>query len=89
MPYIEQDKRKLLDSAWEPTHSPSFKPVTAGELNYRITDCIMSYLGVELSYEKINEVIGVLECAKMELYRRVAVPYENVKCDLNGDVYYP
>ncbi len=32
-------------------------------------------------------VIGVLECAKLELYARVVRPYEDVKKMLNGDVY--
>jgi len=31
--------------------------------------------------------VGVLECAKMELYRRVAAPYEDKKKEENGDVY--
>ena len=29
----------------------------------------------------------MLECAKLELYRRVAAPYEDEKIDQNGDVY--
>ena len=41
----------------------------------------------EVRYSKINALIGVLECAKLELYRRVAAPYENDKIDENGDVY--
>ena len=40
-----------------------------------------------LKYSEINSVIGVLECAKMELYRRIAAPYEDKKCEENGDVY--
>lgn len=40
-----------------------------------------------LSYADINEAIGALECAKLELYRRIAVPYENRKLAENGDVY--
>jgi len=40
-----------------------------------------------LSYTQINAVIGVLECAKMELYRRIAAPYEDKKSRESGDVY--
>jgi len=40
-----------------------------------------------LTYQTINDVIGALEGAKMEFYRRVAVPYEEGKIILNGDVY--
>jgi hypothetical protein len=39
------------------------------------------------NYANINEVIGVLECAKLEIYRRVAAPYEDEKIDQNGDVF--
>jgi hypothetical protein len=35
----------------------------------------------------VNEAIGVLECAKLELYRRVAAPYEDEKIAESGDVY--
>lgn len=38
-------------------------------------------------YDSLNAVIGVLECAKQEFYRRAAVPYENQKITENGDVY--
>jgi len=61
---------------------------TPGELNYMITIMIDQYLNdKKLSYTSINEVIGVLECAKLELYRRVALPYEDTKIQQNGDVY--
>ena len=32
-------------------------------------------------------MVGVLECAKLELYRRMAAPYEDEKIEDNGDVY--
>lgn len=59
-----------------------------GELNYMITRMIDQYLkDNNLNYESINAVIGVLECAKLELYRRIAAPYEDIKIAQNGDVY--
>jgi len=36
-----------------------------------------------------GDAIGALECAKLELYRRVAAPYEDTKIAENGDVYDP
>ena len=64
-------------------------PQTAGELNYLITTNVLRYLhgAPKLSYAEINAVIGVLECAKMEFYRRLAAPYEDTKIRENGDVY--
>jgi hypothetical protein len=59
-----------------------------GNLNFIISTVANMYLEANgLSYTKINEVIGVLECAKLELYRRIAAPYEDSKIDENGDVY--
>jgi len=40
-----------------------------------------------MNYRNINELVGVFECAKLELYRRVASPYEDEKIQSNGDVY--
>jgi hypothetical protein len=62
-------------------------PDTPGELNFAITQLLLNYLDGGMSYTAINEVIGVLECAKLELYRRVAAPYEDKKKEENGDVY--
>jgi hypothetical protein len=41
----------------------------------------------DLSYRTINDVLGALEGAKLEFYRRVAAPYEDQKIQENGDVY--
>jgi len=79
MPYIVPSER----------HEP--KPVTGGpsDLNYTITRLCDAYICARggASYTLLNEVIGVLECAKLELYRRVAAPYEDKKLQANGDVY--
>lgn len=81
MPYITQEQRELFND-------PATKPTHPGELNYLITKLVDSFLvrsGV--SYTSINAVIGALECAKLELYRRVASPYEDNKARVNGEVY--
>ena len=81
MPYVDKEARVRLDGAAAPQN--------AGELNYVITRCVDEYLIQKgsLRYANINEVIGVLECAKLELYRRIAVPYEDGKKEASGDVY--
>jgi len=81
MPYIDQDRRSeiLIDST---------KISNAGDLNYYITILIDQFIHNKgKSYAVINEVVGALECAKLELYRRVAAPYEDIKIGQNGDVY--
>lgn len=80
MPYIAQHERDEAEAEG---------PSSPGQLNYLITKMVDSYLddGVQLRYRDINEAIGVLECVKLELYRRIAVPYEGAKLQENGDVY--
>lgn len=78
MPYIPQSDRSLVL-----THGAT----SSGELNYAITQLVTEYLGSSPTYVTLNAVIGALECAKLELYRRVAAPYEDRKKEENGDVY--
>ena len=40
-----------------------------------------------INYTLLNEIMGVLESAKQEFYRRMVVPYEDEKKEQNGDVY--
>jgi hypothetical protein len=84
MPYIETDRReKFRDLAVE----LGMEAVTVGELNYAISKILHTYLEHEQkTYAQYNAVIGVLECAKLELYRQLAAPYEDEKKDLNGPV---
>lgn len=59
--------------------------VRDGCLNYTITELIDHLY--ECNYKDLNAAIGVLECCKLELYRRVIAPYEDTKIVENGDVY--
>ena len=57
-------------------------------MNYLISAIIDQTLTRQgVRYQNLNAIIGALECAKLELYRRVAAPYEDVKITENGDVY--
>lgn len=78
MPYIKQEDR-MNEQAWR----------SEGDLNYAITKLCNDYIRLNggVNYARINAVIGVLECAKQELYRRIAAPYEDKKKLENGDVY--
>ena len=86
MPYIRKERREEIGYSYL-----GDAPDTAGEMNYSITTQIRDWIddpdtGV-VNYEKYNAAIGVLECVKMELYRRVVAPYEDKKCAENGDVF--
>lgn len=80
MPYIIQERRDAINSFSDPQ--------TAGELNYLITIAARNYLNDKgLCYATINDILGALDGASKEFYRRVAAPYEDEKIKENGDVY--
>ena len=80
MPYIKQERRDAIESG--------DAPKDAGELNFALTNIVDKYLQNRgLRYAHINEAVGALECAKLEFYRRIAVPYEDQKMKESGDVY--
>lgn len=80
MPYVDRIVRDELDRGRS--------PATPGELNYAITMVIKRYLQVKgKTYTTINDIVGALEGAKLEFYRRVVEDYEDGKIEANGDVY--
>lgn len=79
MPYISPEDRRRLALGGIVT--------TPGELNYRVHQLVFRYLPNRPHYADFNEVIGVLECVKQELYRRMVAAYEDEKRAEHGDVY--
>lgn len=81
MPYIKEEARVELVGG-RPAETP-------GELNFLFSSIIAGYLETrgEERYYVYNEIIGALDCAKMELYRRLVAPYEDKSIERNGDVY--
>jgi hypothetical protein len=82
MPYIDKQKREEL--------KPKLKTycTESGELNFQITCLLLDYIKFNgKSYKQVNDVLGALEGAKLEFYRRFAAPYEDKKINENGDVY--
>lgn len=79
MPYITSNERASYDFT---------TPRSVGELNYGITILCKNYLDKNgLKYATINDILGALEGAKAEFYRRVAESYEDKKIITNGDIY--
>lgn len=81
MPYIHPQFREHLEPY---AHS---NPINPGELNFVVTKIVATYIGKAPTYALINDAIGVLECAKLEMYRRIVAPYEDKKKEENGEVY--
>lgn len=80
MPYIKQNLRDGIDSG-------ECVPADAGQLNYAITSLLRKYENFNgTKYQTFNDMIGALEGAKLELYRRGVAPYEEIKILENGDV---
>ncbi|KKL22843.1 hypothetical protein LCGC14_2431340 [marine sediment metagenome] len=86
MPYITAEQRKKYDGTIDALVSSIDGP---GELNYVITKichkCLYPKLG-NYGYTDLNRIMGVLESVKQEFYRKVVVPYENLKRLKNGPV---
>ncbi len=77
MPYIEQSRRDIIAY-----------PENCGELNYMITELIVTYVNHNrLNYQTCNDIVGALDNAKDEFRRRIQHPYEDSKIKANGDVY--
>jgi hypothetical protein len=88
MPYVVQDDRdELADPLYYLGEALGGLPDNKrdGGLNYVISTLVSQLY--ERNYRDLNAAIGVLECCKLELYRRVVAPYEDTKIIENGDVY--
>jgi len=83
MPYIDQALRPEKDAI---VGAHEIEKWSAGELNYFLTRVLLKWMGT-VSYMALVEALGTLVCVGLELYRRVATPYEDRKRDVNGEVY--
>ncbi len=91
MPYIKKDKRETMSNMGIFSLSRDaidLGDINPGHLNYIISNIVGKAIDASggLSYTSVNTVVGVLECVKLELYRRLAAPYEDRKMEENGDI---
>ena len=84
MPYIKEEDREALQPLIdELTHCL----VSRGDFNFAITKILHAYIKKEgRCYSTLNDAIGIAECVKQELYRKVVTPYEEEKISQNGDI---
>ena len=86
MPYIKKEDREKFDSLVEELSGLISNP---GDLNYVISSLLhREIVKGGLNYAKCNELIGVMDCASKEFYRKVVAPYEDTKIMLNGDLNF-
>ena len=91
MPYVDQASRdKLYKELTALMEKMRADTITVGELNYAVTMLCQQYVYCTAAdyAHAVNDIVGVLECAKLEYYGQIAVPYEKRKRDENGDVYW-
>ena len=88
MPYIKSELRKKFEIIlFYFKVRKELQNMTAGEINYLLTIILDRQLGPSITYARANELIGVLECVKLEIYRQVISKYEDLKERENGTVY--
>ena len=80
MPYIPGNRRKDI--------AMGDSPKTLGELTYVLYITCLDYVQARppYSYELLGATIGAIDCAKLELYRRLLAAYEDTKIRENGDI---
>jgi len=89
MPYIDEADRKWVDKEIGLLAGKIYgqwgRDKRAGVLNYCICRLIMSSI-TPYCYDDVNRIMGILTCVQHEIYRRVAVPYEDRKRRETGDL---
>jgi hypothetical protein len=85
LPYLCAEDRNHLDREIDALASKMNDLGTGfgADMNYCI-HCLIAKAHPQ-RYAHWQEIIGALECAKQELYRRIAI-YENAKAQENGDI---
>jgi hypothetical protein len=80
IPYINKEDRLALERNDK-------QEVSSGELNYSITILVLRYLKNHGErYQTYNDIMGALEGAKLEIYRRRIGVYEDSCIKKNGDL---
>jgi hypothetical protein len=88
MPYIMKEKRAILDPAIEELVEAFGKlddAGFAGNLNYVVSK-LLKTLYPAPNYQRFNDMVGAMECCKLELYRKRIAPYEELKERENGPI---
>lgn len=83
MPYIDRESRLRLDCCG---FNDCSDPTDAGELTYKLYKTCARFIGPKPRFIRICTVMGALLCTALEIYRRIAAPYEDTKIKENGDV---
>ncbi len=87
MPYITQENRAEFEHIEEMIQD--FPPTCAGDIQYMVAILIREYMrNNPYRYQTMNDVMGALNGANLEFYRRYVGPYEDECIGKNGDVKF-
>lgn len=85
MPYIKDYEREAYKNTVEAlANQLSIMP--CGHVNYVISKIVTEIFRKDQSYTCANMLIGVLDCVKLELYRKHIGLYEDKKATENGEI---
>ena len=89
MPYIKKSRRLEIDDIVDDLidEIKTNPGGMHGDLNYVIARTVDGCLGKELSYKNLQDMIGMLECCKLEIIRKLVNSYEDSKEKSNGKVF--
>ncbi len=86
LPYIKEENKVYFDAVLLPLKRCAI--ANGAELNYLFAELLNQFFVTNSkNYSNLAQAISALECQKLELYRRVAAPYEDSKIESNGEVY--
>jgi hypothetical protein len=90
MPYIQPEIREEINKEVQDLLD-MLQPALGGDvddgtINYVISTILNKFYNKQ-SYKTMQRAIGILACVQQEYYRKVMVPYENLKCEKNGEVF--
>jgi len=87
MPYIKPHNREFFDKITDELFRIlKITDFSAGEINYVISRLLWKIFESKKCYSTANALVGVLECIKLEFYRRKILKYEDIKKKENGDI---
>jgi hypothetical protein len=90
MPYIIKNQRLQFEeeiNSLVQKLCDSDDNAAKGELNYIISSILLRIVKLKGErYARYNDLVGVLECCKLEMYRRMIGPYEDTAIIKNGDI---
>jgi len=87
MPYIAQVDRESFEYVEHVLKRHAAE--SAGEIQYLIALVIKGYMSNnDYRYQTMNDVMGALNGANLEFYRRYVGPYEDECIAKNGDVIF-